>query len=703
MSLQEASKCKHGKTMKNKIFLTLVLIFSLTQSFGQDCGEMADNEVQRLDKEDGPLWQSRIQDQDGVGTCFANTTSVALQTLLPGKPDISYLHLAFASAQVEQAPINDKRGVDSAYRVSEEGQKAGLLIDGGDVCETIKSAQSPKIGGVCLRNDVLLEKMIFNSQTNNSQDNLFLQKKLIEAVSTYYDSTKLAFGTNDKAQALNDYTKAFNDIIKKNQEAFTVKNCSAADTSNAEAVLKNSLARIYVYLVNKYGAISTDQMHKPINGKMNPDARLYFYFRSISDNEFRDARSEMKTNISPNIKAMLEKKYISSLQSVTPPKNALSVLRSALINIDGENTAENTFFVDKMISEFSNEDKELLNDDYVRYVKKDIQSCMIKNALNYYKSDEGLIKDFSSDPCLGSYLTQGRNIKNLAMILDQHSLTNIDALNNFMNKLPNLNYEQAMKAIIAPDCSDDKKIKLPESIKCENTIFSYAAFLTQKMIDDGKTTFDDVDKKILEEMGNVEKFAEDDYNQKINSLENKYAGRTDSLALLSKKNELVQLSNEKINRMNAKFPNATIKVVKELAKDEEPQIWNNFLSNNKKKFNSDAITLIKNSKQAVPITICTSMFSNPDATALRDGGCMKNPKNDQYSDVGGYHSVALVGVRCQKGKLNYLVQNSWGDWSGIKKAKKADGSQYYESELGKAWMDEDEIMNNSFGYQKISK
>lgn len=167
-----------------------------------------------------------------------------------------------------------------------------------------------------------------------------------------------------------------------------------------------------------------------------------------------------------------------------------------------------------------------------------------------------------------------------------------------------------------------------------------------------------------------------------------------------------QLKNAEIEKENRKKRAggvAAAKIPKDIAGADEPRYWNAYVQNNKREFNSDAINLLKNQKQAIPITLCTRMFTQLDSQALRDGRCEKDGADNTYQSVGGYHAMTVVGVRCQKGKLNYLIQNSWGDWESIKSAKNADGSQHFEHEFGKAWMNEDEVMDNSYGYQKISK
>lgn len=691
--------------MQNKILGIFFLIAS--NSFAQDCTGLKENDEVRLDKNGGPLVNSRIQDQDGLGTCFANATSVALQSALPGNPDVSYLQLAFSNGQQTVAPKN--QGRDSAFQYSDNGEKGEVLIQGGHVCDTIAAVKSDKIGGVCSRDDVALEKSIFDPTTNSSKDSLQIQNKIIKAVSEYYDSAKLSFGINSdtskkeiakRTMAFNDFKGAFENAIANNQQRFSQEACLKPDITNAQTVYKNSIAKTYNYFVNKYGEKNLSKAYERVAGKTNPDAELYFYYLSAgSVNTWRNA-GEVVIEVDKRVKDSFTKNYMSDLSSANPPADAMTAYRNSLIKITDK---KNIRHIDKMIADLSPADKELIEKDYNRYVKKDVGDCIQKNALAYYKSDEGLVKDFANDVCLRNYLSQGKNLQNLAQILDQYNLNNIDALNSFINKLPTMSYEEAMRSIVAPDCSNDKKIKIPKSLTCEANNYNYTHMLRYKLIDEGKISRSQMDARIKTEEERIKAELEAEFPAELAAIEAKFAGKTDEYSLKMKDYQLKNAEIEKENRKKRAGGVAAAKVPKDIAGAEESRYWNAYVQNNKKVFNTDAINLLKNQKQAIPITLCTRMFTQPDSQALRDGRCEKDGADNTYQSVGGYHAMTVVGVRCQKGKLNYLIQNSWGDWESIKSAKNADGSQHFEHEFGKAWMNEDEVMDNSYGYQKISK
>jgi hypothetical protein len=692
--------------MKNNFLMIMIFIFARLVN-AQDCQGMRENDVQRLDNNGGPLVGARIQDQDGIGTCYANATSVALQTVLPGHPDVSYLQLAFAHAEIDKAPKNAPLGKDSAYILNADGSRVETLITGGHVCDTINAARNVKIGGVCLRDDVALEKVIFDSKTKKSRDSLLIQEKIVNAVSEYYESTKLNFGVRPgmakeeiakRVLAFNKYKYAFDNMVKEKQAQFTKEEClKKQDTVNTQKVLKNAMVRIYTYLTNKYGSARSPKIYE----KGNPDSPLFFYAMRLGTvDNFADA--ELSASVDTKLIKSLEDSYLTELKSANPPRDPLVALRKTLLNIGGaENLKKFTPVVDRLIGDFSTDDKKQLDKDYDRYVNKNVSDCVEKNALLYFKNEQGFLKDFSANQCLNMYRSQGKNINKLVSVLDENNFSNIDSISAFMTKLPTMDYEQAMSAIMAPECSEDKKIKIPDNLSCENNFIDYQNFLENKLVAKGNITRDEIKRLIATEETSELEDVRRNYIDKQNTINAAYAGRTDAASLIKNADEIKKLEADQTIAQEIAKNNSKIKICKQLVGADEPRLWNEYYSANKSKFSSNVIDLLKNAKQAVPVSICTGMFKEPNATAVRDGSCEKSATDGSYKDVGGHHAVVVIGVRCQKGKLNYLIQNSWGEFPQSKIAKNSDGSQHFESEFGKAWLDEDELMNNNFGFQKI--
>jgi hypothetical protein len=674
-------------------------------AFAQDCSGMRENEVVRLDKNNGPLVNARVQDQDGLGICFATSSSLALQSALPGNPDVSYLQLSFAYAQKEVVP--SLKGNDSAFK--ENGE---TLISSGRLCKTIEAAQAGENSGICKREDVVLENTLFNPKDNLSKDTLFAQTKIIQSVSEYYDSIKDQFGVNQKLPqseiakrtlAFTKYKSAFENLINNNQSRFTRELCLKPETENAQAVIRNMIVRIYTGLINKYGEGNLSKVYAPVKGGKNPDMELYLYFISLGEVQKVGATGELRPLIDKKVMSALENGYLGDLNSSNPSPDALTALRKSMIKNESKS---NIPLLEKILSDLSPADIALLEKDYNHYVKKDISECMKKNAFEYYKDPKGFIKDYENDICLKNYLPQGQNFKSLTLILDKSNLANINSLTTFMGNLPKLNYEQAMSALVAPDCSGDKKIKIPKNIKCEDKNINFTYELKNKIINDRtiNLTLVELDNLIKKDEDLAKLSIESHYPEEVAKVQTKYAGKTDASSLESKKEDLANIESEKKTKLANANAVSVAKIVKQIIGPvKEQQIWNEFYNVKKKEFSTDALTIIKSQKQVVPVSICTRFFSQPNATSQRDGTCEQSTADNSYKSVGGMHSVGIIGLRCQKGKLNYLIQNSWGEWSDIKTIKNADGSQHFESEMGRAWVTDDELMNNLFDWQKITK
>ena len=73
--------------------IALLLLTLSLNTYALDCGGIPEGQVFRLDQGDGPLSKAAVQDQDGVGSCYANQSSLLLQSVIPDHPNLSYLNL----------------------------------------------------------------------------------------------------------------------------------------------------------------------------------------------------------------------------------------------------------------------------------------------------------------------------------------------------------------------------------------------------------------------------------------------------------------------------------------------------------------------------------------------------------------------------------------------------------------------------------
>ena len=100
----------------------------------------------------GSFEHFRTQDQNGLGTCYANTASAILESILPSNSEVSYLDLAIR--------YKESIGISSAI---------GSSLDAGYVCKTINAAKAS--GGVCPRSDTLFESYAIHGDKANISRN----------------------------------------------------------------------------------------------------------------------------------------------------------------------------------------------------------------------------------------------------------------------------------------------------------------------------------------------------------------------------------------------------------------------------------------------------------------------------------------------------------------------------------------------------
>lgn len=162
--------------MKHAILFLLAL--STSALYAADCtvtvgGEsvvVKENEPVSLRASNGPLSKAIVQDQDGLGSCYANAASSVLQSMLPGNPEISYTHAGVKGASHGKR-VDWSKGGTYMKKGKEE------FIDGGYVCETIDAMK--KSGGACPKHFSLLE----NSELPISE----VQKEMFDGVGRYFD------------------------------------------------------------------------------------------------------------------------------------------------------------------------------------------------------------------------------------------------------------------------------------------------------------------------------------------------------------------------------------------------------------------------------------------------------------------------------------------------------------------------------------
>lgn len=171
----------------------------------------------------------KIQDQDGMGSCYANAASVVLKSVLPKNPDISYIHggLNFATRQ------RGDWGKGGTYVKDANSFGRTGLIDLGNVCGTFESLE--KTGGACKADHSILENQTLKSP--------FVQQRLLINVGKYFDKINQFKGDPKKLKEVEkDISLALQEL--KIEQSNVIASCERNKTDLQFEVPLNVLAEI---------------------------------------------------------------------------------------------------------------------------------------------------------------------------------------------------------------------------------------------------------------------------------------------------------------------------------------------------------------------------------------------------------------------------------------------------------------------------
>jgi hypothetical protein len=265
---------------------------------------------------------------------------------------------------------------------------------------------------------------------------------------------------DDKAEKFELYKKMLNKVIEENKDKYAQKACEKIDRTNSEKVLKNMLIRLQ-------NAANANK------DKLFPDHDYYVYQEKLGHIERFHLNGALVVDpvINVSVLKLLESDYLTALTSdIKKPANAEVVFKEALLKVAPKTP---TRLIEELLSDLSPEDRELLNQDYKRYVDKDYSSCAPMAKLNYYKKNDGLVKDFVGAGCPAEFLKHVINLQQMVVGLDKLNFDNVDKLNDFISNIPNMSYDKVMMELIAPSCSDDKRIPIPSNVNCTSKILTY--------------------------------------------------------------------------------------------------------------------------------------------------------------------------------------------------------------------------------------
>ncbi len=283
----------------------LILILSLLNSIrafsectlpdGSKVPEGAQN-GQSLTSQGRPLETHKVQDQDGLGTCYGNSSSVLLKSILPSHPDISYHHAAI-SYSIDQGQNRTKSGDTKFIRA---GSISGdTFVEKGKVCQTIDSLR--KNGGACPKNNSELENQTLGDPN--------VQSRIYKGLGKYFDlANTIKVSTTEQDKLENELDLAI-DLVKDKIER---KSCG-----NQKVPARNGLKDLIMSLkTNSLGCLSNEEFLSQVNFQNNKlfDEQFSHLSSPHAVDVFRGLQNSgmvMVSNPNPSLILRLEEKMNS--------------------------------------------------------------------------------------------------------------------------------------------------------------------------------------------------------------------------------------------------------------------------------------------------------------------------------------------------------------------------------------------------------
>ena len=452
---------------------TLLLSLISLNAFALDCSGIPEGKVVRLDDASGPLENSSIQDQDGLGSCFANQASVMLQSVIPGNPDLSYLNLGLYYATDYTVPKFRKSTGNYTNVANGNGP-----IDGGFSCKTINSAlarqKASGDGVLCKASDVPMDHNFVNNMSTSNPNNAAKAMSVTAGYMTMYQNE---FGwaeqkdiTDAKLQAkrakADQFKKALKKFVQDSGDAYLSKKCEVYNPNNMLDLMENALTR----------AINSNP--QCISGKTISSSssicKSFSQLGMITVINGSGKSSKVKFIQTSQSRELLKKAAPGMFKNKNGVNSFLADLGSHVKNADKSNNNSNDkdAFAKLIVKNISDADMRVLNEDYNRIALKNFDRCKEGNALDFIV-DKDFQKNASKDLVLCNYKSLVSNIQLVAQNMPKYAFNDLNAFVDFVTEKAGLNYDQAMLPLIASDCRPEERVRIPENLKCDQVVMNF--------------------------------------------------------------------------------------------------------------------------------------------------------------------------------------------------------------------------------------
>lgn len=598
--LAKDSHCLDEK-LGMRLLLCFILIFYSSLSWsdckisnGRNLVTIPESKAVSLFENGKSLSTHKTQDQDGLGTCYANSTSVVLKSVLPTHPDISYTHAALMKSTRGWSAQTDLE--KRKYVIKSDKDEVDITA-GGFVCETI--AAMKKAGGACAKKNASIE-----NKENLSPD---IQQKVMLSLGKYFDKVNEFKNNPTKLENFKkDLATTINSLRLEN--AKLVESCEAAKKENfplTEAVknlLIPSVGQLLgneepcaVYRLNSIKNILVKETNfKADRVFIHPSPEIISKLVKMIESdpslasELSQGIKENKPINDPEVLSKLKTKINDFLVEAIPEEEGAVCPRviegKSFVFNEGENHERD--FIDKIREEKNKTCTNLL----VAEGQEQFNSLIDKNQC--------------IDPASVSLMTSAiAPLLDLGMQLDEAL---VSSLNNTMAK----NGEQLVN-ILAPSCLDKDNLINLDKVSCSS-------------------------------------FSTCDESMYINLTNNVYNGPVEGCYDMPSAKTIARMQT--FNAIEA--------------------------------------------GRSLGISVCTSFLEDP---TVKTDFCRKAGKGVEGHS---FHSMAVSGYRCQGGKIEYEILNSWGSYCPVAEGKTKNSAfdcvlDKAGSPTGRFWVKEDVLIDST--------
>lgn len=460
-------------------FISL-LFFISANSFALDCAGMPEGLVVRLDRKGGPLEKSAIQDQDGVGSCYANQASVMLQSVIPGNPNLSYLNLGLYYATDYTIPKSRQSGDNSYIHPISKG----AALDGGFSCKAINAAlerqkQTGK-GVLCKSSDVAIEHSYFTMSGSNPNN----QNKALVASADYMTKYQSFFG---KPEDLNSTTLqanrakadqfkiALKKFIQNSGESYAREcNKQSAGWKDQGGQYKRTTAMLDM-VENALIKAFTDNPKCMTNASSSETCQSLAQYAKMATKDPKSKNSQVDFSLSEQLKAQLKNAESKIFQSTSQDKILEEIANQLKLADKSKNSDQDKKMIaNVVIKSIYPSDLKNLSSDSKSNQDNDIEICKQGKFMSAFTTGR-FITEASKDVVLCNYKGLLSNARDLASTLPMKTAKDMSTFVDFITDKAGLKYDEAILPLIATDCSEDKRLQIPSELKCNQVVMNFKA------------------------------------------------------------------------------------------------------------------------------------------------------------------------------------------------------------------------------------